>query len=773
MPFIEAPTSFYLGRAYDPQAGRITDDVVYYDSRDLTTHAVVVGMTGSGKTGLCISLLEEAILDNIPAIIIDPKGDITNLLLHFPDLTPEQFRPWINIDDARKAGLSEDQFAADQAHTWREGLASWGIVPDRLRWLQVATQYSIYTPGSDAGLPISILASLRAPREGWVGNEEAMRERISGLTTALLALTGRNAQPVQDKEHVLIANIFEHAWQRGIDLTLEDIIIQVQRPPFSKLGVFPLDDYISERVRMKLAMDLNSIVAAPSFQSWINGDPMDIHNLLYRPDGRPRVSIFYINHLSEPERQFIITLLMENVNAWMRTLSGTTSLRALIYIDEMYGYFPPHPRNPPTKEPILRLLKQARAFGVGLILATQNPGDLDYKGLNNAGTWFIGRLQTDNDKKRVMAGLEALASVDNELNTRAAERMIADIAPRVFLMHNVHDPGGPVLLHTRWAMNYLRGPLTRQQVGVLMQNQRMQLLARTGQISPAPPGSTPLPAGGTEVMGGHSFAAQNALYAQQMIAAMQGQQQIGYAPIPDASRFRAAPQPASKCRQALPEFPQQFGAQNLPPAAPSESRPLNYSGPTTPPPANFNAPRGSNSQMTALGIQPPAGYSTNHATPARQHGAVLSADRHQQRSGAAHMGAAHRLRGGGIWRRCLGLSPDPAGAGIGAFPGSQDAALYHAHVCLSCTRSRPIGHRPLGRISLSTDRSAPPVRRAVWRSDLWRFAQRADRSAPPDDAAPRAGGYALHDSCHQGSVQLNTGRLRQPGQRFQPFPGTG
>lgn len=609
MPFIEAPTSFYLGRAYDSDEGRITDDVVYYDSRDLTTHAVVVGMTGSGKTGLCISLLEEAILDNIPAIIIDPKGDITNLLLHFPDLTPEQFQPWINIDDARKAGLSEDQFAADQAHTWREGLASWGIVPDRLRWLQVATQYSIYTPGSDAGLPISILASLRAPREGWVGNEEAMRERISGVTTALLALTGRNAQPVQDKEHVLISNIFEHAWQRGLDLTLEDIIIQVQRPPFSKLGVFGIDDYISEKVRMKLAMDLNSIVAAPSFQSWINGESMDIHNLLYRPDGRPRVSIFYINHLSEPERQFIITLLMENVNSWMRTLSGTTSLRALIYIDEMYGYFPPHPRNPPTKEPILRLLKQARAFGVGMILATQNPGDLDYKGLNNAGTWFIGRLQTDNDKKRVMSGLEALASVDNELNTKAAERLIADIAPRVFLMHNVHDPAGPVLLHTRWAMNYLRGPLTRQQVGILMQGQRQQLLARTGAMPAVPPGATPLPSSGANTMGGHSFAAQNALYAQQMIAAAQAQQNIGYAPIPTPA-IPPPPPSLPELPPSLPEFPQSFGAHNFPPAAPSESRPLNYSGPTAPPPANFNAPRGGGSQVTSLGIQAPTGYST-------------------------------------------------------------------------------------------------------------------------------------------------------------------
>ncbi len=475
MPFIEAPTTFYMGKQFDPASGKLDDDVVYYDSRDLTTHAVVVGMTGSGKTGLCITLLEEAILDNIPAIIIDPKGDITNLLLTFPDLRPEDFQPWVNMDDARRAGLDVPSFAADVAARWREGLGNWGIVPDRVRWLQRAARYSIYTPGSDAGLPISILASLRAPREGFAGAEEFHREQINGIVTALLALIGKDVQPVKDKEHVLIANIFEHNWRQGIDLTLEDIILQVQKPPFEKLGVFAVDDYMSERKRYQLAMELNNIVAAPSFQTWIQGQPMDIQTLLYQPNGRPRVSIFYIAHLSDAERLFIITLLLENMLGWMRTQSGTTSLRALLYIDEMFGYFPPYPRNPPTKEPILRLLKQARAFGIGLILATQNPGDLDYKGLTNAGTWFIGRLQSDNDRAKVMAGLESLATASSSLNLRDVERLIADIAPRVFLMHNVHSDQ-PVLVHTRWAMSYLRGPLTRQQIQYLMAGQKQQLM---------------------------------------------------------------------------------------------------------------------------------------------------------------------------------------------------------------------------------------------------------------------------------------------------------
>src|SRR5215212_5827679 len=301
MPFIEAPTTFYMGRRYDPSAKQLVDEVVYYDSRDLTTHAIVVGMTGSGKTGLCISLLEEAILDNIPAIVIDPKGDITNLLLMFPNLRPEDFAPWINPEDARRAGLSMEEYAKDVSQQWRDGLSTWGIVPQRIAATKNAAQLSIYTPGSDAGLPVSILDSLRAPREGWTGFEESHRERISGIVTALLALVGKSAEPVKDREHVLLSNIFENAWKTGRDLTLEDIILQVQKPPFSKLGVFDVDTFFPEKERFKLAMELNNIIAAPSFQSWMNGEPLDVSRLLYTAEGRPRVSIFYIAHLSEAE----------------------------------------------------------------------------------------------------------------------------------------------------------------------------------------------------------------------------------------------------------------------------------------------------------------------------------------------------------------------------------------------------------------------------------------------------------------------------------------
>lgn len=505
MPFIEAPTTFYLGRRFDPTTHRLVDDILYYDSRDLTTHAVVVGMTGSGKTGLCISLLEEAAIDNIPAIVIDPKGDITNLMLAFPELTPEEFEPWVNVDDARRAGMEVHEYAQTVAQKWREGLANWGIGQQRVQTFKNNARFSIYTPGSDAGLPVSILDAMQAPRGGWQpGDDEFHRERISGITTALLALVGRNVEPVRDREHVLISNIFEYAWRQGRDMTLEDVIVQVQKPPFDRLGVFDVNTFFPEKDRFALAMELNNIIASPSFQSWLAGEPLDIQSLLYTPQGKPRVSIFYIAHLSDAERMFIVTLLLENMLAWMRTLSGTTSLRALLYFDEVFGFFPSHPYNPPSKEPIIRLLKQGRAFGLGTVLATQNPADIDYKGLANAGTWFIGKLQTENDKKKVLDGLQTVASAESAINIDNIDRLLSSIAPRVFVMNNVHDRGGPVPFHTRWAMSFLRGPLTRQQVRVLMADQRdhpyygavgMAAPGIGGHIAePAPPaGSTPPP----------------------------------------------------------------------------------------------------------------------------------------------------------------------------------------------------------------------------------------------------------------------------------------
>ena len=462
--------AFYLGKAYDLENQQLLDQLTMYDARDLTTHAVCVGMTGSGKTGLCIDLLEEAAIDHVPALIIDPKGDITNLLLTFPDLLPADFRPWINADDARRKGLTEDAFAAQQAKLWRDGLAEWGQDGERIRMLRETADFAIYTPGSDAGLPVSILQSFAAPILSWDTDAELLRERVQGTVSALLGLVGINADPVRSREHILLANLFEHFWRKGEDLDLPKLILSIQNPPIRTLGVFDVDTFFPEKDRFGLAMALNNIIAAPAFQSWLNGEPLDIAGFLWSPKGKPRHSIFYIAHLSEPERMFFVTMLLNQLVTWMRTQPGTTSLRALLYMDEVFGFFPPV-ANPPSKMPMMTLMKQARAFGVGVVLTTQNPADLDYKGLTNAGTWFIGRLQAERDKARLLEGLEsASAEAGGALNRAQIDRIISGLGKRVFLLHNVHDEG-PITFQTRWAMSYLRGPLTRMQVRDLMVDQ--------------------------------------------------------------------------------------------------------------------------------------------------------------------------------------------------------------------------------------------------------------------------------------------------------------
>ena len=454
---------FYLGKAYLPEQREISEERVAYDPEDLTTHAVAVGMTGSGKTGLCIDLLEEAALRGIPALMIDPKGDMTNTLLHFPDLLPEDFQPWINPDRARREGKTLPEAAEEAAELWESGLSRWGIGKDRIRALTEAAQFAVYTPGSEAGLPINILASLKAPDLAWEDHQEVLREKISGTVMGLLGLVGiKDIDPVRSREHILLSNIFEHAWSRGRDLELGELILQIQNPPFDKLGMLDLETFMSGDDRLELAMLLNNILAAPGFQSWITGQPLDAQALLYTPEGKPRHSVLYLAHLTEAERMFFVTLLYSAVETWMRAQKGTTSLRALVYFDEIYGYLPPV-KNPPSKIPLLRMLKQARAFGVGQVLVTQNPVDVDYKALSNAGTWFIGKLQTEQDKNRLLEGLEG-AQPGIEKDTY--DRLISTLDKRVFLLHNVHEEK-PQVFHTRWAMNYLTGPLTRSQIPAL------------------------------------------------------------------------------------------------------------------------------------------------------------------------------------------------------------------------------------------------------------------------------------------------------------------
>jgi hypothetical protein len=464
---IEQPACFYLGREYDLAKREVLPDkYVMYDARDLTTHGVVVGMTGSGKTGLCIALLEEAAIDGIPAVLIDPKGDLTNLLLHFPDLDPKQFAHWLNEEDAQQKGLSREKYAEELAARWRKGLEETGQSPERIAKLKAAAQWRIYTPGSETGLPLSILGSFAAPK-GKVPRE-ALTQKIDATATALLGLTGIAADPVQSREHILIAQLLLNSWTAGKDLDLAGLILQIQNPPIRTVGAYNLETFFPAKERLKFASTLNNVLAAPSFSTWTTGEPLDLAAMLTR-NGKPQQLIFYTAHLDDTQRMFFTTLLLEEVLNWTRRQSGTTNLRALLYFDEVFGYLPPHPANPPSKGPLLTLLKQGRAFGVGALLATQNPVDLDYKALSNAGTWFIGKLQTDRDKARLLDGLEGVAAEQGTLTDRAyLDGVISALGNRVFVLHNIHK-SAPVLFQSRWALSFLRGPLTREQVSELME----------------------------------------------------------------------------------------------------------------------------------------------------------------------------------------------------------------------------------------------------------------------------------------------------------------
>jgi hypothetical protein len=480
----------YLGRRYDADARRATDELVLYDSKDLVTHALCVGMTGSGKTGLGIAVIEEAAIDGVPVIVIDPKGDLTNLALTFPQLRADDFAPWVNEDDARRAGMDRTAFAARQAEQWKSGLAEWGEDGARIQRLREAADISIYTPGSRAGRPVSVLTSFQRPS---VDDPELTRERAQTTVSSLLALAGIDAEPLKSREHILLTTILLSAWQAGEELDLAAIIQRVQQPPMSRIGVIDLESFFPAKERFELAMTINALLASPGFEVWMEGDRLDVAAFLRTPGGKPRVSIFTIAHLDDAQRMFFVALLLNAVAGWMRTQSGTTSLRALVYMDEIFGYFPPT-ANPPSKGPLLTLLKQGRAAGVGVVLATQNPVDLDYKGLSNIGTWWLGRLQTDRDKGRLLDGLEG-ASDHSGFDRADVDRLLSGLTSRVFLMRNVHEDG-LTLFQSRWALSYLRGPLARDEIRRLTADARsIDASASTASpvraAAPAPSAASP------------------------------------------------------------------------------------------------------------------------------------------------------------------------------------------------------------------------------------------------------------------------------------------
>lgn len=475
---------FYLGKQFDVQAGHVKDSLVMYDSRDLVTHGVCVGMTGSGKTGLCLALLEEAAIDSIPALVIDPKGDMANLLLAFPGLSAEEFLPWVNPEDAARAGQSVEQYAAVQAEAWKSGLAAWGQDGERIRKYRESVDLTVFTPGSGSGTAVSVLNSFACPGETVLEDREATADLITSAASSLLGLIGIQGDPIGSREHILVSNIIQHGWKQGQDVDIASLIRSIQTPPFERVGAFVTDSFFPPKERHELALKLNNLLAAPGFGAWLEGHPLDVGRFLHAPAGKPRISIFSIAHLSDAERMFFVTLLLDQVVAWMRAQPGTTSLRALVYMDEVAGYLPPV-AEPPSKKPLMLLFKQARAFGVGVLLATQNPADLDYKALANAGTWFIGRLQTTQDIDRLIKGVGT-----REGESESALRdTIAALGKRVFLMKNIHEDA-PETFQTRWCLSYLRGPLTLAQIKSLKAGNEAPAARAAG---PGPDAAAPRP----------------------------------------------------------------------------------------------------------------------------------------------------------------------------------------------------------------------------------------------------------------------------------------
>lgn len=428
----------------------------------LVTHAVVVGMTGSGKTGLCTVMIEEAARARVPTLVIDVKGDLPNLLLTFPSLAASSLEAWIELDHEEPSPEQRRLKAAELAERRRSALAEWQIGEAELSAYTASTKVRVLTPGGTAGEALHMLSSLERRSARWDSDPEAARNALTAAVSLVLRLLGREPDPARSREHVLLSVLAERRLASGQPADLGSLMEDVLEPPISEIGALSVDSFMKKSERKTLAAALNSLLAAPSFASWRQGTTLDVGEWLTPKDGRTPIVVVSVAHLDDEERALVLGVLLEEVLSWVRSLPGSSRLRALLMFDEAYGFLPPHPANPPTKRPLVALMKQARGFGVGVVVASQNPMDLDYRALSNAGLWFVGRLQTDADRERVLDGLAMAQTTDGqdvELDTTFQR-----LAPRWFVVRNAHVSTPPILMQPRFAMALLRGPMTRKEI---------------------------------------------------------------------------------------------------------------------------------------------------------------------------------------------------------------------------------------------------------------------------------------------------------------------
>jgi hypothetical protein len=456
---------FYLGKDLDKATLQPADGLTLIKNKAFTTHAMIIGMTGSGKTGLGVGLIEEAALDNIPSIVIDPKGDMGNLCLADSAFDPLSFESWVK-DEAVSKGKDQKEYAKETAQNWLSGIEGSGQDKERVQRFE-AVDKTIYTPGSTAGVGVNILSSLEVPSAQIMEDMDTYMSYLKTTASSLLSLINI-ADDSNSKEYVLLSQIISNSWQSGENVSLEIIIAGIIKPSFDKIGILPLEDFFESKGRFDFASKFNSLLASPSFSLWLQGENIDIDKLLYDENGKAKIAIFNISHLDDNQRMFFVSLLLNRYVAWMRRQSGTEVLKTIFYMDEIFGFFPPS-KNPPSKEPMLLLLKQARAFGLGIVLSTQNPVDLDYKGLSNMGTWFIGRLQTTQDINRVIDGLSG--QIGSSFSKEEIEKLLLNLPKRTFLLKSIHLDDIK-LFGTRWTMSYLKGPLKKEEIIALSENKK-------------------------------------------------------------------------------------------------------------------------------------------------------------------------------------------------------------------------------------------------------------------------------------------------------------